>query len=111
MAIFTFSVCTLWLLCWVMWFFCVPGSKWFDNQLHYDTWEFNGFIYVVMVTILAVLSAGFGFLSVYLDYPYTIRLAITGVIGSSIALVLWCVSFCVFAMHDFHKKLREKRNY
>lgn len=109
MAIFSFAVLTLWLLTWVMWFFCLPGSKWFDNQLHYESWDFDGKPYVIIMTVLAVFAGGVGFVYAYL--PVDIGVGIAAVVISAVCLLGWIISFSVFALRDFHKRLRKLKDY
>ena len=110
MAIFSFAVLTLWLLCWVMWFFCLPGSKWFDNQIQYESWDFDGLPFAIITTVLATIAAALGF--VYAYFP-GIDIGI-GIAAAAIAggcLIAWLISFSVFALRDFHKRLRRLKDY
>ncbi len=109
MAIFSFAVLTLWLLTWVMWFFCLPGSKWFDNQIQYESWDFDGKPYVIIMTVLAVLAGGLGF--VYAYFFVDIGIGIAGAVLAAVCLLGWIISFSVFALRDFHKRLRKLKDY
>lgn len=110
MAIFSFAVLTLWLLTWVMWFFCLPGSKWFDNQLQYENWDFDGKPYVIIITILALVGGTAGFVYAYVP-DVDVGVGIAAVVVSAVALICWIISFSVFALRDFHKRLRRLKDY
>lgn len=110
MAIFSFAVLTLWLLCWVMWFFCLPGSKWFDKQIQYESWDFNGLPYVIICTVLATIAASLGFIYVYFPGMNN-GLGMTAAVIAGGCLIAWLISFSVFALRDYHKRLRKLKDY
>lgn len=109
MIIFSFAVLTLWLLCWVGWFFCAPGTKWFDKQMKYETYDFHGLPWLIFITAVSLVGAVFGVL--YINGVVDPMVYILTSICSILSLGGWCVSFSMFALVEFHIKLRQKRNY
>lgn len=110
MAIFTFVVLTLWLVTWVSWFFCLPGTKWFDNQMKYESYDFDGLPFLIIASLVALAGAVAGlFYALIIDAD--IGLGILAVVLSGVALVLWFVSFAAFGLSEYHQQIRKKRNY
>ena len=111
MIYFNIAVLSAWILIWTMWFFCIPGSKWFDKQMQeiIDD-DFPGYAYLIMGTIMASLGGAISIYKILGNEADVVLFAILSMLTiTSVGMLL--VSYARFAMVDIHNNLRDKRNY
>lgn len=96
-----------WLLTWVAWFFCLPGTKWFDEAVHYED---DTIVLLMVGTILCTLGTTGLVLLSYFPAKDEVPFGIS--VGSSfVGFIGWVWMYAYFGLTKIHKELRKKRNY
>lgn len=107
MLIFAGTVLMIWLLSWVAWFFCTPGTKWFDNCIQDDE---DMYVLPLMATVISAI--GIGGMTALSYYPASDNVPfVLCFICTVISLCGWLWMFAYYCLVEVHAELRRKRNY
>lgn len=112
MFYFCSAVMLLWILTWVSWIFCLDIAKWFDEQLNYTTYDFDGKIFIIIVSVFAVIAEVLACLGIFVMHgkDSTVLLVIATLITST-TLISYTVSFIIFCVVPWRDKLARKKGY
>lgn len=107
MVIFEGTVLTIWLLTWVSWFFCAPGTKWFDNCIQDDD---DMYVLPLMATVISALGVAGGTALTY--YPADDNVpSVLCFLCAAVGLGGWIWAYAYYCLVEVHAELRRKRNY